>query len=101
MFRIIRLFLNGASDCNMSHLQLELANMTRVVEAIYSNGHLEPLEDLALAEQERVTLIVQRHDRPEPAQQDAALRVLLHGMKKSTFRSGGKLPSRDELHERP
>ena len=75
-------------------------DMTRVVDAIYTNGHLEPLEQLPLAEQERVTLIVQRREPAETQAREDALKALLDGMARSKFHSGGKLPTRDELHER-
>ena len=74
--------------------------MTRVVEAIYTNGHLEPLEDLGLAEQERVTLIVQTRERPDLAEREAALRRFRERVERSNFRLIGPLPGRDELHER-
>lgn len=45
--------------------------MTKVVEAIYCNGHFEPLESLPLANQERVTLIVQRHEPNQTAHGEA------------------------------
>jgi predicted DNA-binding antitoxin AbrB/MazE fold protein len=74
--------------------------MTQVVDAIYTNGHLEPLEQLALAEQERVTLIVQRREPADAESRENALNALLDGMAHSKFHSGGVLPHRDELHER-
>ena len=75
--------------------------MTRVVEAIYTKGHLEPVEPLDLAERERVTLIVQTREHVDTETKDAALRALLEGIAQSNFRSGGKLPTREELHDRP
>ncbi len=72
--------------------------MTRVVEAIYTNGHLEPLEQLDLAERERVTLVVQT--QPDPSQREAALARLFELMDRTNLRLSTPLPSRDELHER-
>lgn len=46
--------------------------MTRVVEAIYCNGHFEPLKSVPLANQEWVTLIVQRHEPNQTAPGEAA-----------------------------
>ena len=74
--------------------------MTRVVEAIYTNGHLEPVEPLDLHENQRVTLTVQTSDQPDPVKRKAAFERLLKGIEEMNFRSTGPYPSRDELHER-
>lgn len=74
--------------------------MTKVVEAIYTNGHLEPLEPLGLAEKQRVRLIVQPVEWPAPAERQAALKRLQERIEKSDFFLRGPLPSRNELHER-
>jgi len=74
--------------------------MTRVTEAIYRNGHLEPLSPLDLSDEERVTLIVQTHERHDPTAREAALQRLLAGIDEMNFHSSGRYPTRDELHER-
>jgi predicted DNA-binding antitoxin AbrB/MazE fold protein len=74
--------------------------MPQVTEAIYRNGHLEPLSPLDLPDQERVTVIVQTHERPDVAAREAALQRLLAGIDQMNFRSTGSYPTRDELHER-
>ena len=76
--------------------------MAQFTEAVYTNGVLKPTEELVLREAQRVRLIVEpfdddadRGDRP------AALRRLLAGIDGMRFYSRGRLPSRDELHDRP
>jgi predicted DNA-binding antitoxin AbrB/MazE fold protein len=76
--------------------------MAHFIEAVYTNGVLKPSEELGLREAQRVRLIVEpldddadRGDRP------AALRRLLAGIEGMRFSSRGRLPSRDELHDRP
>ena len=76
--------------------------MTRLTEAVYTNGVLKPEEELGLREAQRVRLIVEpldddadRGDRP------AALERLLAGIEGMRFFSRDRLPSRDELHDRP
>ena len=77
--------------------------MTKVVEAIYEDGVLKPVDPLDLAEladREAVTLTVQTRDRPDPAQRAAALARLRRGIAEMSFRSTRPYPTRDELHER-
>lgn len=74
--------------------------MTKVVEAIYTNGRLELVEPLDLPENQRVTLTVQTSERPDPAKRRAAYQRLLAGIEEMNFRSTGLYPTRDELHER-
>ena len=76
--------------------------MAQFVEAVYTNGVLKPKEELGLREAQRVRLIVEpldddtdRGDRP------AALGRLLAGIEGMSFFSRERLPSRDELHDRP
>ena len=76
--------------------------MAQLIEAVYTNGVLKPKEELGLREAQRVRLIVEpldddadRGDRP------AALERLLAGIEGMKFFSSGRLPSRDELHDRP
>jgi predicted DNA-binding antitoxin AbrB/MazE fold protein len=74
--------------------------MTKIVEAIYSDGVLEPLENLGLAENQRVRVIVQSIDSAVDPDREAAFSRLMEGIDKMNFRSTGPLPTRDELHDR-
>jgi len=78
--------------------------MTKVVEAIYKHGVLEPLENLELPENQRVRLIVQAIDgrgaRGRPADREGAMQRLRAGVAAMNFRLTGPLPTRDELHDR-
>ena len=76
--------------------------MTQFTEAVYTNGVLKPDKGLVLREAQRVRLIVEaldddagRGDRP------AAMQRLLAGIDGMRFFSRERLPSRDELHDRP
>jgi predicted DNA-binding antitoxin AbrB/MazE fold protein len=76
--------------------------MAQLIEAVYTNGVLKPKEELGLREAQRVRLIVEpldddadRGDRP------AALERLLAAIERMRFFSRERLPSRDELHDRP
>jgi predicted DNA-binding antitoxin AbrB/MazE fold protein len=76
--------------------------MTQVIEAIYTNGVLKPKEELALREAQRVRLIVEvLDDSPPPGDRSAVLQRLRAGIEGMRFFSGKRLPSRDELHDRP
>jgi len=74
------------------------ASMTKRTEAVYSNGVLRPVEDLGLAEGQRVRLIVELADKP--IDRAAAIANLRAATAEMQFRSSGRLPTRDELHER-
>jgi len=74
--------------------------MTKVVEAIYSHGVLEPLEALELPDKQRVRLTVESIDGTSGEQRQAALQRFLEHIKRSNFRIQGRLPSRDELYDR-
>lgn len=74
--------------------------MTKVIEAIYTNGHLEPMEPLDLAEAQRVRLTVEPLPAEPHRDREAAFQRLLAGIERMTFRSTGPYPTRDELHER-
>ena len=76
--------------------------MAQFTEAVYTNGVLKPKNELVLREAQRVRLIVEpidddtdRGDRP------AAMARLLAGIEGMRFFSRGRLPFRDELHDRP
>jgi predicted DNA-binding antitoxin AbrB/MazE fold protein len=73
--------------------------MTRVTEAVYSNGVLRPEDDLGLRDNQRVRLIVETID-DSPDDRAAALARLIAGIAKMQFFSQGPLPSREELHDR-
>jgi predicted DNA-binding antitoxin AbrB/MazE fold protein len=73
--------------------------MAQITEAIFTGGVLKPVGNLSLREAQRVRLIVEPlgdvvTDRAE------ALKRLLTGLDSMQFFSTGKLPSRDELHDR-
>ena len=93
--------------------------MTRITEAIYTHGVLKPTADLELREQQRVRLIVESveecgeelgeergdetgEDRGEDRDKDRAAAVarLKAGIASMQFFSNGRLPTRDELHDR-
>ncbi|MFH1109232.1 MAG: antitoxin family protein [Planctomycetota bacterium] len=86
--------------------------MTKVVEAIYSHGVLQPLEALELPERQRVELTVRpidgvaRTDRSSPDQapskqeRDAALAELFAEIDRMDLHLRVRMPTRDELHER-
>jgi predicted DNA-binding antitoxin AbrB/MazE fold protein len=73
--------------------------MAQVTEAIFVHGVLKPVEELSLRENQRVRLIVEALT-DEPKNREAALKKLRAGIAEMQFCSKGKLPSRDELHDR-
>lgn len=76
--------------------------MAQVTEAIYTNGVLKPQGGLALRESQRVRLIVEAiDDDADLGDRSAALQRLLAGIEGMRFFSRERLPSRDELHDRP
>lgn len=75
--------------------------MTHVTEAVYTKGVLKPVNALKLREQQRVRLIVQSIDGSSTTDRSEALERLRRGIDGMDFRSAGRLPSRDELHDRP
>ena len=74
--------------------------MTKVVEAIYSDGMLRPVHALELPEQQRVRLIVETIDGANASERQAAMDRLKAGIRAMDFRLRGGLPTRDELHDR-
>lgn len=74
--------------------------MTKVVEAIYTHGMLEPLESLGFPENQRVRLTIEPMDGKGDEQRQAALERLFEHVKRSNFRIQGPLPSREELYDR-
>ena len=76
--------------------------MAQFIEAVYTNGVLKPKEELGLHEAQRVRLIVERlDDDADRGDRPAALQRLLAGIEGMRFFSRERLPSRDELHDRP
>ncbi|MGP8247779.1 MAG: antitoxin family protein [Bryobacteraceae bacterium] len=76
--------------------------MAQFTEAVYTNGVLKPKEGLVLREAQRVRLIVEAlDDEADRGDRPAALRRLLAGIEGMRFFSRERLPSRDELHDRP
>ena len=73
--------------------------MTKRTEAVYSNSVLRPIDDLGLAEGQRVHLIVELVDG-RPVNRAAAIASLRAATTEMQFRSSGKLPTREELHDR-
>ncbi len=74
--------------------------MTQVAEAIYTQGVLKVIGHLELPEQQRVRLIVEPINGGSQGDRAAALERLRAGIESMDFRSLGRLPSRDELHDR-
>ena len=74
--------------------------MTRVIEAIYSNGVLRPVDALELPDQQRVRLTIEPIDGASDVDRETALKRLIDGLKSSKLRLNGPLPTRDELHDR-
>ncbi len=73
--------------------------MTKRTEAVYSQGVLRPVDDLGLTEGQRVHLIVELVDE-RTVDRVAAIAKLRAATTEMQFRSSGRLPTRDELHER-
>ena len=77
--------------------------MTRITEAIYTHGVLKPTADLELREQQRVRLIVESVEEcgeERDGDRAAAVARLKAGIASMQFFSNGRLPTRDELHDR-
>ena len=73
--------------------------MTRTVEAVFANGVLKPESELGLREHQRVRLTVETVEEAA-ADRASAIERLKAGIASMNFRSNGKLPSREELHDR-
>jgi predicted DNA-binding antitoxin AbrB/MazE fold protein len=73
--------------------------MTQVTEAVYTQGVLKPTRELSLREQQRVRLIVETIDE-SGEDRKAALARLKAGIESMQFFSEGRLPTREELHDR-
>jgi predicted DNA-binding antitoxin AbrB/MazE fold protein len=76
--------------------------VTQVTEAIYTGGVLKPVEALALREAQRVRLVIELlDDGTDRGERSEALQRLRAGIEGMRFFSQGRLPNRDELHDRP
>jgi predicted DNA-binding antitoxin AbrB/MazE fold protein len=76
--------------------------MAHFLEAVCTNGVLKPEEELGLREAQRVRLIVEPlDDDADRGDRSAALRRLLAGIEGMRFFSRERLPTRDELRDRP
>jgi predicted DNA-binding antitoxin AbrB/MazE fold protein len=76
--------------------------MAQFIEAVFTNGVLKPKEELVLREAQRVRLIVEAlDDDADRGDRPAALQRHLAGIEGMRFYSSERLPSRDELHDRP
>ena len=76
--------------------------MGQFTGAIYTNGVLKPQGELVLREARRVRLIVEPlEDDCDRGDRREALRRLFAGIEGMRFVSRERLPSRDELHDRP
>lgn len=73
--------------------------MPQITEAVYTQGVLKPTGDLSLREQQRVRLIVEPID-DVAGDREAALARLKAGIASMQFFSNGRLPTREELHDR-
>ena len=73
--------------------------MTEKVQAVYTGGVLKPTRDLRLQDQQRVRLTVETIDEPA-RDREAAITRLKAGIASMRFFSEGRLPSREELHDR-
>ena len=71
----------------------------QVTEAIFSGGVLKPLGKISLHEAERVRLIIERTESTPEARR-LAFERLRAGIATMCFRSSGRLPGRDDLHDR-
>ena len=74
--------------------------MAQVSEAIYARGVLKPVEPLDLRENQRVRIVIEPLDESRE-DRAVALARLKAGIASMQFFSGGRQPSRAELHDRP
>ncbi len=72
----------------------------QVTDAIYRNGVLKPLQPLDLQEEEQVRLVVEKLDSRVRPDRKVLLARLREGIERMNFRSRGRYPSREELHDR-
>ena len=71
-----------------------------MTDAVYRNGVLKPLQPLDLEEEEQVRLVVEKLDSKDRPDRRVLLTRLREGIDRMNFRSRGRYPSREELHDR-
>ncbi len=74
--------------------------MSQQIEAVYTDGVLKPARELPLRDNQRVRLTVEAIDDLAAGERGAAIGRLKAGIARMGFVSEGRLPSREELHER-
>jgi predicted DNA-binding antitoxin AbrB/MazE fold protein len=74
--------------------------MVRIVEAIYDDGVLRPVEQLPLSNQQRVRLTIEPVELAEGAKSRPAIEELICRLGRSTLYLNGPAPTREELHDR-
>jgi hypothetical protein len=74
--------------------------MTTRITATVVNGMLRPDESLALADQTRVSLSIERIEEWSREKAQAAWEAIKARLKANPIHSGGMRYTRDELHER-
>lgn len=75
--------------------------MVRTTEAIFANGVLKPVETLNFHEGQRVRITVEEVEGPaETIDREVAVKRMVEGFKKMRLRTNGRMPTREELHER-
>jgi predicted DNA-binding antitoxin AbrB/MazE fold protein len=74
--------------------------MTQITEAVYSDGVLKLVDKVELRDSQRVRLIIEPLDDSGEGNRSAALKRLLAGIESMEFSSSGRLPTREELHDR-
>jgi predicted DNA-binding antitoxin AbrB/MazE fold protein len=89
----------GCIGVQLAALLVPESSMTQRIEAIYTDGVLKPVSELALRDNQRVRLTVETIDEPNVDRQ-AAIARLKAGIASMSFFSERPLPSREELHDR-
>jgi hypothetical protein len=75
--------------------------MTHIIEAVVSHGMIKHSEPLPFRDQERVRVTVESIDAGQARKPPGrATRRMIEGFSKMRLHSGGKLPTREQLHER-
>ena len=74
--------------------------MNLTCEAIYAGGVLRPLTPITLPEGTRVRIRIEPLEERTGEDRRRAMEQFLEGAKKMGLRTEGRLPTRDELHER-
>lgn len=74
--------------------------MSQPIEAVYTDDVLKLARELPLRDNQRVRLTVEAIDDLPASEREAAIARLKAGIARMGFFSEGRLPSREELHER-